>query len=166
MTSVGGNVYRFTFLAAWSTTNGQWRNTTTLAMYVPTHIAVTYTRDATTTDPLLYVNGLAVAITEITTPVGTAADDSAADLYFGNLDASGTRTFDGSIDGIRLWNVVRTAAQIRQFYKQRLNGAEANLAGYWPGRDGTGTTLANKVSGGNNGAITGASWRTRREGPR
>jgi signal transduction histidine kinase/ligand-binding sensor domain-containing protein len=50
--------------------------------------------------------------------------------------------FKGQIDEFRIWNVARTAAQVRDAMFARLNGSEAGLVGLWnfddlaaPGRD-------------------------------
>jgi uncharacterized protein YjbI with pentapeptide repeats len=49
------------------------------------------------------------------------------------------RQFRGFISDVRLWKVERTAAEIFNNYKQRLNGNEANLMGYWKLNQGYGS---------------------------
>jgi hypothetical protein len=44
--------------------------------------------------------------------------------------------WDGHIDDVRVWRVVRSAAQIATNRARKLAGNEADLVGYWP-LDGT-----------------------------
>ena len=64
----------------------------------------------------------------------------------------------GNIWDARIWNTARTQTQIHDNMHKRLNGNETGLVGYWPMDACTGSTVANLVSGGNNGTITGAVW--------
>jgi len=43
----------------------------------------------------------------------------------------GTGTFDGWMDDVRVWNVVRTATQIRDNVNNELVGNESGLVAYW-----------------------------------
>ena len=40
-------------------------------------------------------------------------------------------TFNGQIDEVRIWNVARTEAEIREGMNTKLNGDEPGLVGYW-----------------------------------
>lgn len=96
----------------WSTTAGEWRpaSGTTLSTGVTYHVAVSYDAGSTTNDPILYLDGSAYgSLTEMNTPAGTL-DSETDPLYVGNT-ASGN-TFDGRIDDLRIYNIVKTAAQI------------------------------------------------------
>lgn len=48
-----------------------------------------------------------------------------------------TDTFEGMLDEIRIWNVVRTAEEIEQNRKKTLSGTESGLIGYWNFDDAT-----------------------------
>lgn len=90
----------------WSTADnsvatGQW-----------THLAVTYNRSSPSNDPIIYVNGRPSTLTERNTPSGTASSDAAANLLISNRNA-GDRTFNGTIDDVRIFNYILTPAQIR-----------------------------------------------------
>ena len=62
--------FRLEFVPSFSTTNGLWL-TGDVAVNTWTHFAITYNRSLTTNDPIVYVNGTSVSLTESTTPVGT-----------------------------------------------------------------------------------------------
>jgi hypothetical protein len=55
------------------------------------------------------------------------------------------RVFDGAIDELRVWNIVRTASQLADNNTVDLSGTEAGLVAYFPMNDGSGTTVENKV---------------------
>ncbi len=50
-------------------------------------------------------------------------------IYNGRFDAR--QALKGSMDEMRVWNVVRTQDEIKEFMINALNGNEAHLAGYW-----------------------------------
>ena len=50
--------------------------------------------------------------------------------------------FDGLIDEVRVWNIVRTEAEIRATMNTALQGNEPGLAGYWNFDDGTANDLS------------------------
>ena len=58
--------------------------------------------------------------------------------------------FDGFIDEVRIWNIVRTEAEIRATMSTTLQGNEAGLAGYWNFDDGTANDLSKN---GNHGTL-------------
>ncbi|MEM6453169.1 MAG: LamG-like jellyroll fold domain-containing protein [Cyanobacteria bacterium P01_D01_bin.105] len=68
--------------------------------------------------------------------------------------------FQGQMAEVRVWNVARTADEIKNHMSQRLRGDEPGLAGYWPLDDGSGTTANDKTKNGNHGTIHGATWFT------
>ena len=77
------------------------------------HIAYTYDRALTTNDPVLYVDGTSVAVTEVTTPVGTAvtADDT---LKMGET-STGTFDFIGTVSNIAVAvGILWSASQVNQ----------------------------------------------------
>lgn len=98
----------------WSTGNGkipasQW-----------THIVVTYTV-GTSNDPLIYINGVSQTVTEDSTPLGAVQSDASHDGCIGQAaDAGGgclaTKTFDGIIDEVRLYDRVLLLSEIVELY--------------------------------------------------
>ena len=63
----------------------------------------------------IYLNGVLVA-TDNVASTGVYADDSAETLVIGN-SSNGTRTFDGLIDDVMLFNAAKTATEIRNIYE-------------------------------------------------
>ncbi len=58
--------------------------------------------------------------------------------------------FNGFISEVRIWNSLRTEAEVRESQTQRLNGDEETLAGYWVFDDVYRSLLTSKVSQDNN----------------
>ncbi len=49
-------------------------------------------------------------------------------------------------DEFRVWNVARSAAEIKDNYKKTLAGSETGLVGYWRFDETSGTTAADSVT--------------------
>ncbi len=131
---------------------------------------VTLTRDDATKKMSIYVNGnLDSSITGTNAGFGT----SALTTSIGALNGVNTRNFNGKIDDVRVYNYVRTQAQIQQDMRgdSSLNpeislvGGSANGTatvqpatpiGLWHFDEGYGTTANNAGSGGTtlNGTLT------------
>ncbi|MFG6102783.1 hypothetical protein D0962_12310 [Leptolyngbyaceae cyanobacterium CCMR0082] len=75
----------------------------------------------------LYRNGEEIANTD--DEVGALQVNT--DWAIGGHPTNNQRQFDGDIDEVRIWQRVRTAADIRQDMNRRLGGQERGLAGYW-----------------------------------
>lgn len=84
--------------AGWSGGNGAWYTSapSTGAWH---HFCVTYDGSSTANDPVFYVDGSSVSITENSTPSGTKLTDTNGALDIGNRPA-GDRAWNGSIDNI------------------------------------------------------------------
>jgi hypothetical protein len=89
------------------------------------HVAAT--RDATTGLLQVFVNGV---VDGMLTAPNLASLNAQALLNLGGntIDA---RYFLGKMDEVRIWNVVKTAAEITASMHQRLVGTEPNLVGYY-----------------------------------
>lgn len=61
--------------------------------------------------------------------------------------------FDGKIDEVRLWDVVRTVSQIRENMYLNLSKFENGLIGYWQFNDGSGTVLTDIMFNGHDGTL-------------
>jgi len=92
-----GGYTKLRFYTGFSVADPYW---TTTAAVVPintySHLILTYNNSNIANDPIIYLNGVAQAITEGRAPNGTAATDAGGDLIIGNV-AGGTETFDGEI---------------------------------------------------------------------
>ncbi len=88
---------------------------------------------------------------------GTIVDTIPAqnNTYLGDRQ-SGTESFEGDLDEVRIWNVTRSAAEIASTYARTLTAGEAvavtGLVGYWNFDDGTTTDI---TGNGNDGTFTG-----------
>ena len=67
-------------------------------------------------------------------------------------------TFDGLIDEVSIWDTALSQSQILSYMSASPTGSESGLVGYWNFNEGTGTTLTDQTSNGNNGTIVGATW--------
>jgi len=99
-----------------STTTGQWQTSTRpVIMNQWNHIVLVYKNNTVTEDPKIFVNGVSITITEVTTPVGTRTSDAAYQLVVGNRAAT-DRTFAGTIDELRFYNTMLTGDEIDAIY--------------------------------------------------
>ncbi|MBN2450843.1 MAG: hypothetical protein JXR77_10670, partial [Lentisphaeria bacterium] len=96
----------------------------------------------------LYIDGELVATTPFT-DLGSL--DTNIPLAIGALHrgayGSTVEFFSGALSEVRLWQTVRTAAEIRDTRFLRLEGGEDGLAGYWPLNDGAGMTARDAAAG-------------------
>ena len=92
------------------------------------HVAVTYNAAAGTC--AFYLNGVADGTGS---GLNTSIHDNASRFAIGTSDAGGTPTefYDGLIDEVRVWNTIRTAAQILANFRVELAGSESGLVAYY-----------------------------------
>lgn len=110
---------KFGLIAHFSTTNGIWLTTSaTLTPGAWNHVVITYDGSATTNDPIFYLNGASVAITELATPVGTYRTGTTTDLYIGSLTSGAN--IDGKIASLLVYNRILSPAEIADAYASRL----------------------------------------------
>jgi hypothetical protein len=99
-----------------TTTSGTWRTTNrecTLGTWH--HIAITYNYASTANDPIIYINGSAVSITQITTPNGSFGNITT--FVLGNT-AGLPRSLNGYISDFRSYNNILTATQIDAIFQE------------------------------------------------
>jgi hypothetical protein len=104
------------------------------------HVAITF--EVSTNQITLFKNGVQVS------QAITAGPYSENNLYIGSYRAGvhfGVG-WDGKLDEVRLWNVVRTPAEIAASYNCKLTGDEPGLIGYYDFEQG--------IAGGNNSSET------------
>ncbi len=95
------------------------------------HLAVTYDGrgGATAANGItIYVDGVAVSLTRINNPAYVAMENLTAPLQIGR-ESNGWRQYDGALDEMRVWNVVRTPTEIQSYMTMELSGAEAGSGG-------------------------------------
>lgn len=106
------------------------------------HAAVTY--DAATGIMNLYKNGVLVGTAAV--PAYTETNQQIGTFNGGNY-------FNGAIDEVRVWNIVRSAADILSSMNCELNGTETGLLAYYnfnqgaQGGNNTGLTILNDLVG-------------------
>lgn len=97
------------------------------------HIAATFSSGTVR----LYLNGvLDKTATGALTPI-----NSSQPLAFGREGNFAGGTFNGRIDEVRVWKVVRTGSELATSRGKRLSGSESGLAGYWRLDEGGGQTV-------------------------
>lgn len=94
-----------------------------------THIAVVYSNQR----PNLYINGVFVK-------QGVVSGKSLVHPSFGFM-GSPQGSMAGSVDEIRIWNVIRTPTELLASYNTTIPSNTPNLAAYWPLNEGSGTIL-------------------------
>ena len=105
------------FSQRFSGSNGIWDSSTSI---VPnnswSHICVVYNSDSVSNDPIVYLNGNPLTLTESSTPSGTRQTDAGLNLYIGNYSTN-DNTFDGQIDEARLYNRTLTSNEVIALHK-------------------------------------------------
>jgi hypothetical protein len=108
------------------------------------HVAVTFDG----ADYLLYVNGLLVH----STPNGSGKTPYSHPVrWIGRVDGY----FEGIVDEVRIWDTVRTQSEIQENMGNTLTGNESGLVAYYQFNEGSGTTVTDSSSSGNDGTIGG-----------
>ena len=127
-----------------------WEPTDTLTLNDWTYVAVTFNGDTSRA----YINGIEVGTNALSGSV-TSNDYG---LEFGIR--SGSTALNGMLDEVALWDTVLTQSEIQFYMSTSPAGSETGLVSYWNFNEGSGTTLADQTSNGNNGTISGATWNT------
>ncbi|GIV58032.1 MAG: hypothetical protein KatS3mg042_0945 [Rhodothermaceae bacterium] len=105
------------------------------------------------TEIRLYIDG----VLEASAPETSAINDH-VNVYLGSLGDGGERFFGGAMEEVRLWNVARTEAEIREAMHRTLAGTETGLVAYWQFNEATGTTAADVVGGHDLTLQNGTAW--------
>jgi hypothetical protein len=81
-------------------------------------------------------------------------------MEIGRNIVEGNGLYDGVISEIHMWDGLLTEQQIQSYMSTPPIGNEEGLVGYWDFNEGTGSTLTDQTSNGNDGIINGATWST------
>ena len=119
------------------------------------HVAVTY--KGTSNEVRMYIDGIEQVVSQSIPSSGPIADNGTHDLVIGN-DVNGSFGFDGIIDEVRIWNVVRSGEEIQAALESYLSGTEPGLVGYWQMNEGNGEAISDFSAHGNDGVLTDAAW--------
>jgi len=110
-----GDIPDYDFLHGWSGITATWRFTRP-AINVWSAIGVTYDNGSTTNDPVIYVDGTSVTVTQIgAEPSGTVIT-TAAPVLLGNRDDS-TRAWDGYLADYGRWDRILSADEMKALGK-------------------------------------------------
>ncbi len=124
------------------------------------HVAAVFDQD-NASNSIIYINGVAETMTRTGTIGNLGSMASTAGLGFGvgEPGIGNYNSFSGRIAEVRIWDDVRTAAEIRENMFRQIDPASANLVGYWKLDEGTGTAVHDSSATGANGTIVGgATW--------
>lgn len=152
---------RMIFRQSFSTTDGAWRtDNTTIIRDTWHHVAVVYDRNDVANDAVFYIDGLSKTVTETATPVGTADDNSGAEMDIGKKATGSALRFNGSLDDLRTYNRLLSSAEIATINAARgVDGIVDGLVARWfPGELAPGATVLSvkDISGnGNDGTPEG-----------
>lgn len=129
--NISGSTAKLRFVHTSSTRDGAWISTLSpITINAWNHVAVTYSKDSLTNDPILYVNGQSIALTTTTSPLGTLFSDVGQVFLIGD-NLTHTRSFYGVIDGeILLFKRILTPTEISNLYNLG-TFSSTNLSAYW-----------------------------------
>ena len=109
----------FRFEVTFGTSHGAWHFTVGTGAWH--HVAIAYNWSSVDNNPVVYVDGSSVSVTEDSTPSGTVPDDSAQTLYLGG-NGSGAYTWDGHIEEFRMSTTERPAEWIKFLHANHNEG--------------------------------------------
>ncbi|NBR07951.1 MAG: LamG domain-containing protein, partial [Planctomycetes bacterium] len=118
------------------------------------HVAMSF-QSGVNAGTVIYLDGEAILTTRYTVPSTGVALALGAGFY------TGGQNFAGSIDEVRIWNVVRTASEIASNRNVSVEANSPGLVSYFKLDETSGTTAYNSVTGGVNGTlVNNPTWNT------
>jgi Concanavalin A-like lectin/glucanases superfamily/Secretion system C-terminal sorting domain/Calcineurin-like phosphoesterase len=140
-------------------TNHPVSSTGTISTCTWTHVAATYNVSANTWK--LYINGVLNKTLNLGTTIYTPELRSNMNTGIGtsfNSTSAVAGFFNGRVDEVRIWNIVRTDADILANYNAELTSG-TGLVARWGLNEGSGSVVANSISGGPSISLTGSpAW--------
>lgn len=98
------------------------------------HVAAVF--DGSTKQTSLYINGIEVVYDMHVTGTGVQFPDADNSLFIGS-NVGTSRIFDGAIDEVRIWNSVKSAAEILANFNNVVATTATNLVAYYRFDEGT-----------------------------
>lgn len=127
------------------------------------HVLVTYDASGVNTGLKMYLNGVDLG-TLYSAGTYTAMHNLNTPLDIGRLDAPSNGYANGHIKEVGIWNKVISANEAASIYNDGevldltqdygYYKSKANLVGYWPLNEGSGTTATDNSGNGHNGTLT------------
>ncbi|USN88456.1 MAG: hypothetical protein H6780_03095 [Candidatus Nomurabacteria bacterium] len=153
--------------ASFSTMDGWWISEVSPQNDVWQQVAVTYDRSSTTNDPVMYINGESVMVSEVLGPSGSYVSNAANTAHIGGWLGTSV-TFNGGIDDVRVYNRILSPDEIAQLYAMgegvkvattivsAASTLDDGLVGHWTfdGVDISGTTAYDLTSSYATGTLT------------
>ena len=116
------------------------------------HVAFSFNNNVTN-GSFVYIDG----VLKLTTTYRIS--DQSVDLTLGSGISYGSQFFDGSIDEVRIWNVVRSQAQIQSAMNSTVASNSTGLVAYYKLDESTGSSAIDATGNGNNGTVNNSpSW--------
>ena len=114
------------------------------------HVAMTRVKSSGVAT--FYVNGDAMKTSTYTSTLGTGSDNVDVGAWAAaSTTSTASLPFDGDIDEVRLWNVVRTQAQIRADMTTWGPADATGLVGYWDFNESSTSVVRNVATSGSSG---------------
>jgi hypothetical protein len=133
---------------------------TTFADNQAHHFAVSYDGSKDAGGINVYIDGTLEGLNTVSNTL-TGNINTSAPAMIGQRATPLMFSLNGTMDDIRVWNRVRTQAEIQANKSQCLIGNEANLIAYYDMQEGTGISLTDKTGHNLNGTMnnmSNASW--------
>jgi hypothetical protein len=125
---------RLIFELGFSGNTGRWRSSiNSISLGSWQHVTVAYDSSSAANDPTIYVNGVALGLTESSTPSGVANSDVGLNLAIGNRSGSTDRTFQGILDEVRLETGTRSVDWVKAQYLSMTDAFVTFAAAEGPG---------------------------------
>jgi PKD repeat protein len=118
------------------------------------HVAVTYNGQ---NEIHMYIDGIPQTVTATIPPSGPIADHGSETLYIGN-NASEGLSFEGTIDEVRIWSIVRSQEEIIATMNTYLTGAEPGLVANWRLNEGHGESISDFSLHKHAGRVNDTEW--------
>lgn len=112
-TNVSHLKYRASYFRRHSLGGGYWGTGLTIDPLTWVDIVVTYDATSLLNDPIIYINGSSVSVTEFTAPTGTLYSEIGHDLQLG---AAGVGDLGGKIENLAIYDRILTPAEITTIY--------------------------------------------------
>jgi|SRR6516162_2360494 len=140
-----------------STTQGEWQ------WAIPSQnvwhtLGLNYDNSSVSNDPVVYIDGVSVSVTNTLRPVGTLVAASPANLTIGNLPNNGV-AWDGNVADAAVWDgVLLTATEHAALGRgaRPYQIRKGSLKGWWP-LDGFSSPEPDLSGNANNGTLTGTT---------
>ena len=118
------------------------------------HVAVTIIDNGSNLTVYFYIDGIEDGPhTSSQTEISNGGGSSAAYISRQGVGCN-CNYLKGKMDELRIWNVVRTQAEIKANMHTELSGNESNLVAYYNFNNGSGTTINDMTSNSNDGTMT------------